>query len=649
MEFNRQTIITFPDDTDIPDITTGIVSGSLNLEEILCSSDLNFGEFNASSFSAQLYYDNNIKGKKIQVYQLVNNEKIAIFTGIVDSCIRDDHSYFRDLVAYDEAYEKRDTNVAEWWSSFWGTHTSATIKLIRNDLLSYMNITYIEKELPNDDLEITSDVSYDSLPFGDMLQYICQLQCCFPHMNRIGTLEFITLDTDTTNAVEIKDDEYENNNTTFETYSTARITQVQIDGGSNSIAATIGQEGNTYTISNNMLLSGLDSDILKQAATNVLEASKNITFTPCTIKMLYNHLDLHLGQMITISGGEHTYIMNNSMSGTQLVEQEIQIQADEYFNKTAGFSSNIGQIEDIKTTYKNNFYAYTYTNVKAIEVKDTPQSVIKFNLSATAKTDVIFMAMIPITLDLDGYVTATYSINKVAVPEDTVRAYYNKGDNILTLVNYLTMDENGRLTFYVSLNTEYVESVERQHTAKIISFENYIKTSKYTEQTVDTTIPKLNIKELSIKAVCFAKGLAGEQKWDGTIDIAETFAGVTLGGLSVANMRDSVNVKTQIPTGVSFTEVFAGIKLGGLSVASMTDSVSTSDIDFVIHYYTIDISKKSKYTYDNNYVLTDTKYELRTDYTYVGTEETIDAGTMESISLDFTKFTEVQEVTITCG
>lgn len=649
MEFNRQTVITFPDDTDIPDITTGIVSGSLNLEEILCSSDLNFGEFNASSFSAQLYYDNNIKGKKIQVYQLVNNEKIAIFTGIVDSCIRDDHSYFRDLVAYDEAYEKRDTNVAEWWSSFWGTHTSATIKLIRNELLSYMNITYIEKELPNDDLEITSDVSYDSLPFGDMLQYICQLQCCFPHMNRIGTLEFITLDTDTANAVQIKDDEYENNNTTFETYSTARITQIQIDGGSNSIAATIGQEGNTYTISNNMLLSGLDSDILGQAATNILEASKNITFTPCTIKMLYNHLDLHLGQMITISGGEHTYIMNNSMSGIQLVEQEIQIQADEYFNKTAGFSSNIGQIENIQTMYKNNFYAYTYTNVKAIEVKDKPQSVIKFNLSATAKTDVIFMAMIPITLDLDGYVTATYSINKVVVPEDTVRAYYNKGDNILTLVNYLTMDENGRLTFYVSLNTEYIESVERQHTAKILSFENYIKTAKYTEQAVDTTIPKLNIKELAIKAVCFAKGLAGEQKWDGTIDIAETFVGVTLGGLSVANIKDSVNVKTQIPAGVSFTEVFAGIKLGGLSVASMTDSVAASDIDFVIHYYTIDISKKSKYTYDNNYVLTDTKYELRTDYTYVGTEEIIDAGTMESVSLDFTKFTEVQEVTITCG
>ena len=199
MEFNRKTIITFPDDTDIPDITTGIVSGSLSLDEVLCEKNLNFGEFNASSFSAQLYYDNNIKGKKIQVYQLVNNEKIAIFTGIIDSCVRDDHDYFRDLIAYDEAYAYRNTNVAKWWASFWGTHTSASLKLLRNDLLKYMGITYIAKDLPNDDLQLTQSVSYDTLPFGDVLQYICQLSCCFPHMNRIGTLEFLTLDADTKN------------------------------------------------------------------------------------------------------------------------------------------------------------------------------------------------------------------------------------------------------------------------------------------------------------------------------------------------------------------------------------------------------------------------------------------------------------------
>ena len=146
-----------------------------------------------------------------------------------------------------------------------------------------------------------------------------------------------------------------------------------------------------------------------------------------------------------------------------------------------------------------------------------------------------------------------------------------------------------------------------------------------------------------------AKNIMSLKRNDLDIRISDTFKPVALGGLSVVSMKDSVNVKTQIPTGVSFTEVFVGIKLGGLSVASMTDTVSTSDIDFVVHYYTIDISKKSKYTYDNNYVLTDTKYELRTDYNYVGTEETIDAGSLKSVQLDFTQFASTEEVNIISG
>ena len=66
MEFNRQTVITFPDDTDIPNITTGIVSGSLNLEEILCSKNFEFGDLNASKFEAQIYKLPDVSSKKIE-------------------------------------------------------------------------------------------------------------------------------------------------------------------------------------------------------------------------------------------------------------------------------------------------------------------------------------------------------------------------------------------------------------------------------------------------------------------------------------------------------------------------------------------------------------------------------------------------------
>ena len=140
-----------------------------------------------------------------------------------------------------------------------------------------------------------------------------------------------------------------------------------------------------------------------------------------------------------------------------------------------------------------------------------------------------------------------------------------------------------------------------------------------------------------------AKNIMSLKRNDLDIRISDTFSPVTLGGLSVANMKDSINVGTHIPTDVSFSEVFAGIKLGGLSIASMTDSVGINE---VIKYYTIDISKKSKYTYNQDYVLTDTKFELRTDYTYVGTEETIDSGKLSVLYIPTDKLLQINDIEV---
>ena len=86
--------------------------------------------------------------------------------------------------------------------------------------------------------------------------------------------------------------------------------------------------------------------------------------------------------------------------------------------------------------------------------------------------------------------------------------------------------------------------------------------------------------------------------------------------------------------------------LGSLSIGTMNENIEFSK---VIQYYSIDVSKKTLYTYNKDYVLTDTKYELKTEYIYSGTEAPIDSGKMSSIELDFTQFANVEEVAITCG
>lgn len=342
MEFNRQTIITFPDDTDIPDITTGIVSGSLNLEEILCSKNFEFGELNASKFEAQIYKLPDVSSKKIVVYQTERNNKIVLFTGIVDSCKKDKSGYYRDIVAYDESYTKRDTNVAEWCNNFWKTRTSSNLKTFRTELLKYMNIVDVIKPLYNDDLIISKLPELESIPFGTLLSSICQVQLCFPHINRLGTLEYITLSTDKNTAISIT--EIEGNNSTFETYYTANITRVQIYSG-NDLIGIAGLEGNNYNIKDNIIFDNLGKERSQELAESMLNKLSTISMVPCEVRMLYSHLDYKLGDYIYVNG-VYSYIMNNTLSGIRLVEQIIKGDADEYFSQTTAFNTTVQYAKD---------------------------------------------------------------------------------------------------------------------------------------------------------------------------------------------------------------------------------------------------------------------------------------------------------------
>lgn len=342
MEFNRQTVITFPDDTDIPNITTGIVSGSLNLEEILCSKNFEFGDLNASKFEAQIYKLPDVSSKKIVVYQTEGNNKIVLFTGIVDSCKKDKSGYYRDIIAYDESYSKRDTNVAEWCNDFWKTRTSSNLKTFRTELLKYMNIVDVIKPLYNDDLIISKLPELESIPFGTLLSSICQVQLCFPHINRLGTLEYITLSTDKNTAISVT--EIEGNNSTFETYYTANITRVQVYSG-NDLIGIAGLEGNNYNIKDNIIFDNLGKERSQELAESMLNKLSTISMAPCEVKMLYSHLDYKLGDYIYVNG-VYSYIMNNTLSGVRLVEQIIKGDADEYFSQTTAFNTTVQYAKD---------------------------------------------------------------------------------------------------------------------------------------------------------------------------------------------------------------------------------------------------------------------------------------------------------------
>lgn len=319
----------YPDDDLYPGFGTliiessegnsGIVEGSLNIEELIVDSNLIFGQCISNKFECVLYnipYD--IAGKDILVVALENGTQVPLFKGKIDSSVTDITSYERNLVAYDEFYFKRDKNVAEWWNEYWTGKTSSSLKEIRNSLLNFIDIPFYEKELVNDDTVIKSTSTYSVLSFGDCLKMICELQACFPNIDRTGTLDFVVLGENEINVSE----GYEKNNAQFQDYKTTKITGIMVYSDATEITHTVGSTDNMYAITSNIFLEEMSASEVNTCVGNLLNAIKDIEYIPCDIPMILSDLEVEIGSKIVVDD-KITYALKNAYSGSVIVNQNI--------------------------------------------------------------------------------------------------------------------------------------------------------------------------------------------------------------------------------------------------------------------------------------------------------------------------------------
>lgn len=297
-----------------------IVMGTMNISEILCQNELAFGQLYATKFEVQVYDTEDMSGKYIHVIQQDGAGYYFIFSGIIDSCKLDRVGTDRTIVAYDLAYKNSYVNVASWWTTFWSTRETATLKQIRESLLNEVGIIYINKQLMNDNVVIKKAANITSMPFSTMLKMICELSCCFPHFNRQGTLEFIVLDD--TAYTEIEDEDYEGENSTFEEYTTDEITGIQFYKSGGEIRYTSGTTVNPYSISDNLLVFGISDTDLITVGTNMLNYMQDIVYTPASIKLIISSFNINVGDYVKTDVGEF-YVFENSYSNSQLIDQTI--------------------------------------------------------------------------------------------------------------------------------------------------------------------------------------------------------------------------------------------------------------------------------------------------------------------------------------
>lgn len=660
---DRITHISFPDmeNEALHDLTTGIASGSMSLDELLVQGNISLGECNANKLEVQIFGLDDVSNKKIKVWQTdLDGENLKnIFEGYVDSCKLDNLGYYRDIVAYDAIYYKGRLNVANWWTEFWlpDQKETATLKEIRESICDYLELTY-DKSVTylNDDFVVTQTVTISNLSFANMLKMICELQCTFPNITRDGHIEFLTLPK-IEEAIDISG-LYEHESSTFETYTTELIDAVIIYGSGEEGVSSLDDDAkpnNAYTISGNIFTYDLEKDALKALAVNIFNKISYISYQPADITMIQSNIDLHLGDLVKTDKG-YSYVFANNLSGSLLVEQEIVAEGDQFLSEVdeqynADIQALRKKTEDLTgDTLANKMVYYTYTNVYKYEVGADEIKVVDITVYTTDITDLIFLCNINLTVT-PNKVKKTRTITFTEIDSETKEETevskdisYEDESPVVLYVRYMwedgTIDYHPVQTYnhsgrYMLPLIYFLQDIPENMTGH---FQVMLKCEGGT-----ILIPKLDLI-----ATVLGQGLdASDANWNGRIDIYEDLKPIKVStDITVPKFSESYGFSYPDTSASStITEAFKKVIVNtAIKLPGFTEQILDK---IVIDNYTFQTIFKKNYEYSQKYIKTENDvFEMNLDYTVKGTSQTIDSGYLEAVEINTEQFSSVESIEV---
>lgn len=584
---SRATYIEFPNNPEIDVSGIAIESGSLLLEEILCESNIKFGETNATMFEATVYNLVDVSGLKIKVYQTdrAGNNRKNLFEGYVDSCKQDKFGYYRKLVAYDALYSVGNANVAGWWLQFWENKKEATLKELRESLCDWVEIPYdTSAALYNDNFICTKTATLSSVSFNSVLKWIGEIQCVVPHIDREGVLQFISLAPKP--PVDVQD-LYEQGTSEFEGFITAPVDTVELYDYDNNKVATTNTTGsvpskNIYVLKDNSLLFDLTDSTAGNFATEFVQAYlahiQQIRYKPCSVKMIVSDLDLCVGDYIQTTAGT-SIILQNTLSGSLLVEQELRASGDEYLqdsssNVSAEYLSILKKTEDLKEDIiTDDLLNYSHTNEDAYNIGSVVTPIINVEIDMPNTSNLVFLA----TVNLESTSTETRDVMEEVRIDDVahrmvrkekvpviVEGYFEwNGTRILTNMPTETYSEDGKHL----LNLMFF-SIGGRQAGSLSKFKVFLTAKHGT----------VYIGKNQVHATIISKGsTAGNLPWDGTITVEELIKNVQVGKstVNVKKFTDSTGHTPDTPTPSLITETFGKMTVQpkAIQVSSIAESI----------------------------------------------------------------------------
>lgn len=496
---------------------------------------------------------------------------------------------------------------------------------------------------PNGDIVLSIYSENDIETWRDFLSWLAQTLGCFATINRSGQLVFRPYGGEPVDTI---DDSHRFTGASFSDYET-RYTGMSVVDIKTEHTAYYNVEpdnGLTYNLGSNPFLQDGIEEMKVARRLAVLGALQNINYVPFKATAIGNPA-YDLGDVLIFSDGiadgtkkscltKYVFRYNNKYEMQGVGKDPTLASAKSKSDKNiAGLRASM---------QAKNITVHTYTNIQALTIKDTRDTdIISINFAVVEDTKPVFIATVPLTMSVDGYVELTYWMDGAQLQEDTLRVYLERGEHFLTISNNFSMLINTRRTLLIKMRTGYYESDTRQQAAKILSFERYITTGNYTEQAVDTTPPVASIAANSIRAALYAQGLAGTEEWNGTINIAEYITAMELPMLPIVGFTATSHLQDTTGPGKGITESFAAFDLPMLPIVGV---VALPALNQAVDNYTFDAENCRDYSYNEVYVTTDGVYRLKTEYEFTAIQQDIEEGQLYIVTIETSQFAVVQSI-----
>lgn len=560
MLLTRQTVITFPDNPELEDITDSIKSGTMSCSEILYPNGFTIGECNSNKFEADIYNIPDIVGEKIYVYQTEDDmPDIPIFTGYIDSCKRNKNKPDepRHIVAYDDLYSKGNMNVAQWWEDLFASSTTATILQARTSLCNYVGIQCETVSLPNDSVTFTQTQQINSITFNQVMKAICEVNGCSCMIDRQGVLRFVI--PDTTSIIDIREN-YEGQNSEFEPDTTPYIQKVIIESTSSNERAVVGNGTTVVTLKDNLFLLKTKASDLIVIANTILNTISNIRFTEGSIKMILSDWNIKCGSFVQTEQGI-SLVGESEFKGTLLIEQSLKSTQNK--NLIEATHHNVAETSISEGVESSGLKYYRYVNQSAYEIGDLNQNtIIRLRYALSKSTIVVFHGIVLYDVHIldntqPAKVKVRYKVNSTEIMEYTPEEthYVGDGKHSLALMYFWKPADYDRGEFEVLMEAENCE---------------------------------ITIGAYKIEGLLEGMGLVGDETWNGYLDFQETVHRIALDSINVKPFTDTTfNVSTKIPTGDSLTDELGAITLDTdiVTIKGFTEALYFNKYPLHEHYW----------------------------------------------------------------